>query len=166
MIEKTGKAQITFIGTGAMGKPMVRELLKNGYPVKVNDKYKKAAEPLVAAGAMWADTPKESAAGSEIVFTCLPLPEHVFENMMGADGALEGMHPGAIWVDTSTTDYHNTLQIADEAIKKEISSLEAPVSNLSHMGADFANTSIYVGGDKKAYDRVKEDYSQFRNEIF
>ena len=38
MTEKTGKTQITFIGTGAMGKPMVRELLKNGYPVKVNDK--------------------------------------------------------------------------------------------------------------------------------
>jgi 3-hydroxyisobutyrate dehydrogenase-like beta-hydroxyacid dehydrogenase len=38
MIEKTGKAQITFIGTGAMGKPMVRELMKSGYPVKVNDK--------------------------------------------------------------------------------------------------------------------------------
>ena len=156
MTEKTGKTQITFIGTGAMGKPMVRELMKSGYPVKVNDKYKKAAEPLVALGAIWADTPKESATGSEIVFTCLPLPEHVFENMMGVNGALEGMHPGAIWVDTSTTDYHNTLRIAEEAKKKGVLSLESPVSNLSHMGADFANTSIYVGGDKKAYDSVKE----------
>ena len=156
MTEKTGKTQITFIGTGSMGKPMVRELMKSGYPVKVNDKYKKAAEPLVAAGAIWAETPKESAVGSEIVFTCLPLPEHVFENMMGANGALEGMHPGAIWVDTSTTDYHNTLRIAEEAKKKGILSLESPVSNLSHMGADFGNTSIYVGGDKKAYDSVKE----------
>ena len=156
MTEKTGKTQITFIGTGAMGKPMVRELLKSGYPVKVNDKYKSAAEPLLKAGAMWADTPKESAVGSEVVFTCLPLPEHVYENMMGENGALEGMQAGSIWVDTSTTDYHNTLRIADEAIKKGIASLEAPVSNLSHMGADFANTSIYVGGDKKAYERVEE----------
>jgi 3-hydroxyisobutyrate dehydrogenase len=156
MTEKTVKTQITFIGTGAMGKPMVRELMKSGYPVKVNDKYKEAAESLVATGALWAETPKESAVGSEIVFTCLPLPEHVFENMMGANGALEGMHSGAIWVDTSTTDYHNTLRIAEEAKKKGVLSLEAPVSNLSHMGADFANTSIYVGGDKIAYDRVKE----------
>jgi 3-hydroxyisobutyrate dehydrogenase len=142
MTDKTGKALITFIGTGAMGKPMVRELMKSGYPVKVNDKYKNAAEPLVAAGAIWAETPKESAKGSEIVFTCLPLPEHVFENMMGATGALEGMHPGAIWVDTSTTDYHNTLRIAEEAKEKGVLSLESPVSNLSHMGADFGNTSI------------------------
>ena len=162
MTEKTEKTQITFIGTGAMGKPMVRELLKSGYPVKVNDKYKSAAEPLVEAGAMWADTPKESAVGSEVVFTCLPLPEHVYENMMGEDGALEGMHAGSIWVDTSTTDYHNTLRIADEAIKKGISSLEAPVSNLSHMGADFANTSIYVGGDKEAYERSQSRLHSFR----
>ncbi|MGD1974389.1 MAG: NAD(P)-binding domain-containing protein, partial [Desulfobacterales bacterium] len=166
MTEKTGKTQITFIGTGAMGKPMVRELLKSGYFVKVNDKYKKAAEPLVAAGAIWAETPKESATGSEIVFTCLPLPEHVFENMMGVNGALEGMHPGAIWVDTSTTDYHNTLRIAEEAKKKGVLSLESPVSNLSHMGADFGNTSIYVGGDKKAYDSVKEVLNTISNISF
>jgi 3-hydroxyisobutyrate dehydrogenase len=71
-----------------------------------------------------------------------------------------------IWVDTSTTDYHNTLRIAEEAKEKGVLSLESPVSNLSHMGADFGNTSIYVGGDKKAYDNIKEEYSQFRNEIF
>jgi 3-hydroxyisobutyrate dehydrogenase len=93
------------------------------------------------------------------VFTCLPLPEHVFENMMGIDGALDGMHSGAIWVDHSTTDYHNTLRIAEQAKKKGIISLEAPVSNLSHMGADFANTSIYVGGDMKAYERIKEVFN-------
>jgi len=156
MTEKTGKTQITFIGTGAMGKPMVRELMKSGYSVKVYDKYKTAAEPILAEGAIWADTPRESAVGSDIVFTCLPLPEHVFENMTGANGALEGMHSAAIWVDTSTTDYHNTLRIAEEAKKKGVLSLESPVSNLSHMGADFANTSIYVGGDKEAYDRIKE----------
>jgi 3-hydroxyisobutyrate dehydrogenase-like beta-hydroxyacid dehydrogenase len=156
MTQKNEKIQITFIGTGAMGKPMVRELMKSGYPVKVCDKYKKAAEPLMVAGAIWADTPKESATGSDIVFTCLPLPEHVLENMMGVDGALEGMHPAAIWIDTSTTDYHNTLRIAEEANKKGVLSLESPVSNLSHMGADFGNTSIYVGGDTKAYDSVKE----------
>jgi 3-hydroxyisobutyrate dehydrogenase len=135
---------------------MVHELLKHGYPVKVYDRSREAAKTLAAAGAVWADTPRESAIGSEIVFTCLPLPEDVYENMMGENGALSGMSSGSIWVDTSTTDYHNTLRIAAQAAKKGVSSLEAPVSNLSHMGADFANTSIYVGGAKEGYDRVKE----------
>ena len=152
----TETCQITFIGTGSMGKPMVHELLKHGYLVKVYDRHKEAAKTVMAAGAMWADTPRQSARGSEIVFTCLPLPEDVYENMMNENGALAGMSSGSIWVDTSTTDYHNTLRIAAEAEKKSVCSLEAPVSNLSHMGADFANTSIYVGGEKNGYDRVKE----------
>jgi 3-hydroxyisobutyrate dehydrogenase len=151
----TEKYQITFIGTGHMGRPMVLGLLKEGYPVKVYDRYKAAAEPILAEGAVWAESPKEAAAGSEFVFTCLPLPDDVYENMMGENGALASMAEGSIWIDTSTTDYHNTLRIASAAEKKGIISLEAPVSNMSHMGADFGNASIYVGGDKKAYDRVK-----------
>jgi 3-hydroxyisobutyrate dehydrogenase len=148
--------QITFIGTGSMGKPMVHELLKHGYAVKVHDIRRTAAKTVEAAGAVWADTPRESAFGSDIVVTCLPLPEDVYQNMMGENGALAGMKSGSIWVDTSTTDYHNTLRIAAHAEKKGVLSLEAPVSNLSHMGADFANTSIYVGGEKQGYDRVKD----------
>ncbi len=150
------KSQITFIGTGAMGMPMVHELLKSGYPVKVYDRSRAAAESNINAGAVWADSPREAAVGSEIVFTCLPLPEDVYENMMGENGALAGMSRGSIWVDTSTTDYHNTLKIAEEGESIGVISLEAPVSNLSHMGADFANTSIYVGGSKEGYDRVEE----------
>lgn len=149
------KPQVTFIGTGSMGVPMVRELLQEGYPVKVYDRSKEAAAPVIELGAVWAGSPKESAVGSEFVITCLPLPEDVYENMMGDNGALAGMESGSIWVDTSTTDYHNTLKIAEEAEKIGVISLEAPVSNLSHMGANFANTSIYVGGEKEGYDRVK-----------
>ena len=57
----TEKCQITFIGTGSMRKPMVHELLKHGYPVRVYDRRREAAKTVVAAGAVWADTPRESA---------------------------------------------------------------------------------------------------------
>jgi 3-hydroxyisobutyrate dehydrogenase len=132
---------------------MIFELLAKGYQVKVYDKYKEAAEGVVAAGALWADTPREAATGGEIVITCLPLPHHVRENMLGEDGALASMRAGDIWIDTSTTDYHNTLHIAAVAAQKGVLSLEAPVSNLSHMGVDFTNSSFYVGGDKEGYER-------------
>lgn len=148
--------QITYIGTGAMGKPMISQLIEHGYTVKVTDKYKSAAETVITKGAIWADTPKEAATGSDVVITCLPLPHHVYENMVGPDGALEGMKKDSIWIDTSTTDYHNTLKIEALGIAKGVISLEAPVSNLSHMGADFANTSIYVGGNKAAFERIKD----------
>nr|WP_320136636.1 NAD(P)-dependent oxidoreductase [uncultured Amphritea sp.] len=143
---------IGFIGTGSMGRPMIHELLKKGYSVTVYDKYKSAAESVIAAGAVWADTPKACATDNQVVITCLPLPEDVLENMLGETGALDGMTPGTAWIDTSTTDYHNTLRIAKEAKERGIYSIEGPVSNLSHMGVDFANSSIYCAGDREGYD--------------
>ncbi|MEM7343120.1 MAG: NAD(P)-dependent oxidoreductase [Chloroflexota bacterium] len=147
--------QIAFIGTGNMGRPMIMELLKKGYPVKVYDKFREAAEPVVAAGAIWTNTPKETAIGSDVVITCLPLPTHVREVIVGEQGALEGMAPGTTWIDLSTTDYHNTLYVAGVAKEKGVFSLETPVSNLSHMGVDFANSSIYAAGDQAVYEKIQ-----------
>ena len=84
------------------------------------------------------------------------LPEDVLDNMVGEHGALAGMAAGATWIDTSTTDYHNTLQIAGLAGQRGLLSLEAPVSNLSHMGVDFANMSFFVAGDAQGYTRSKD----------
>lgn len=144
--------KIGFIGTGCMGRPMILELLKKGYSVTVYDKFPSASKTVLAAGAVWADSPKAAAQGNDIVITCLPLPEDVLENMLGDSGALAGMAPGTTWIDTSTTDYHNTLRIAKEAKAKGVYSIEGPVSNLSHMGVDFANSSIYCAGDREGYD--------------
>lgn len=151
-----GASKIAFIGTGSMGRPMIYKLLDKGYTVQVYDKYPEAAKSVIAAGAIWRDTPKASAEGMDIVITCLPLPHHVLENMTGERGALAGMHGGSTWIDTSTTDYHNTKHIASLAAQKGVYSLEAPVSNLSHMGVDFANVSFYVGGDKPGFE-ISED---------
>ncbi|MER9196905.1 NAD(P)-binding domain-containing protein [Mesorhizobium australicum] len=63
------------------------------------------------------------------------------------------MPPGSVWIDTSTTDYHNTSEIARRAAAIGVYSLEAPVSNLSHMGVDFANVSFFVGGPSEVYMR-------------
>ncbi|NEO75110.1 NAD(P)-dependent oxidoreductase [Moorena sp. SIO4G3] len=150
------KQKIAYIGTGAMGKQHIYKLLKDGYQVQVYDKYPEAAKTVIAAGAVWKDSPKEVAQGADLVITNLPLPHHVLENMLGETGAVEGMRPGATWMDFSTTDYHNTQHIAKEAAKKGLFSLESPVSNLSHMGVDFCNASFYVSGDREGYDLSKE----------
>jgi len=150
------KQKIAYIGTGAMGKQHIYKLLKDGYEVQVYDKYPEAAKTVIEKGAVWKDSPKEAAKGADLVITNLPLPHHVLENMLGETGAVEGMRPGATWMDFSTTDYHNTQHIAGEAAKKGIFSLESPVSNLSHMGVDFCNASFYVSGDREGYDMSKE----------
>ncbi len=150
------KQKIAYIGTGAMGKQHIYKLLQDGYTVQVYDKYPDAAKPVIAKGAVWKDSPKEVANDVDLVITNLPLPHHVLENMLGDSGAVAGMRPGTTWMDFSTTDYHNTQHIAGEAAKKELFSLESPVSNLSHMGVDFCNASFYVSGDREGYDLSKE----------
>lgn len=145
------KMTVSFIGTGNMGLPLINKLLSQGYSVQIYDKYKRNMDLLVKEGAIWCNTPRKAAKGCTVVITCLPLPEHVLENMLGENGALSGMEAKATWIDTSTTDYHNTLHIASRASEQGIYSLEAPVSNLSHMGVDFANVCFYVGGDEEGY---------------
>lgn len=146
---------VGFIGTGSMGRPMIFSLLQTGFTVQVYDVYKDSATSVLAAGATWTNTPRDCALNMSIVCTCLPLPEHVRHNMVGPKGALSGMHAGAVWVDCSTTDYHNTLDIAESAWKKGVYSMEAPVSNLSHMGVDFCNMSIFAGGQREGHELLK-----------
>ncbi|MCV3211257.1 NAD(P)-dependent oxidoreductase [Mesorhizobium sp. YC-39] len=145
--------RIGFVGTGRMGRPMIAKLLEAGYPVDVYDIDPASAKDVVEKGARWHDAPRDAARDCGIVITCLPLPQDVFDNMTGEQGALAGMPSGSVWIDTSTTDYHNTLEIARRAAAIGVDSLEAPVSNLSHMGVDFANVSFFVGGPSKAYVR-------------
>lgn len=147
--------RIGFIGSGSMGRPMIAKLLDAGYPVDVYDVDPAAARDVLEKGARWHDTPRDAARDCEIVITCLPLPHDVFDNMTGEQGALAGMAPGSVWIDTSTTDYHNTIEIARRATAIGVDSLEAPVSNLSHMGVDFANVSFFVGGPSEAYVRCE-----------
>ncbi|PMY64055.1 MULTISPECIES: NAD(P)-dependent oxidoreductase [Pseudomonas] len=143
--------KIGFIGTGNMGRPLIERLLNAGYEVQVYDIDPTHARPIIDLGAHWKATPALCASNCQIVVTCLPLPHHVLETMTGPDGALAGMTVNTVWIDTSTTDYHNTRHIAALARRKKIFSLEAPVSNLSHMGVDFANVCFYIGGDEGGY---------------
>ncbi len=148
---QAAKPKVGFIGTGNMGRPLIERLLNAGYDVQVHDIDPAHAGPVIELGAFWKDTPALCARTCQIVVTCLPLPHHVLENMTGEHGALAGMAEGTVWIDTSTTDYHNTRHIAELARQKNIFSLEAPVSNLSHMGVDFANVCFYIGGDERGY---------------
>lgn len=155
-VSEPNKGQsIAFIGTGNMGLPLIRKLVENNYTLRLYDKYDRNIEYLKGENITWCENPKEAASNADVVLTCLPLPEHVLDNMTGKNGALEGMQKGTTWIDTSTTDYHNTLNIAEKAENKGVHSLEAPVSNLSHMGADFANVSFYVAGSSVGYKNTK-----------
>ena len=82
--------KIGFIGTGIMGRSMVRNLMKAGYQVAVYNRTKSKADELVAEGAVWCDSPAECAKGRDVVITIVGYPKDVEQVYFGEDGVIKG----------------------------------------------------------------------------
>jgi 3-hydroxyisobutyrate dehydrogenase-like beta-hydroxyacid dehydrogenase len=76
--------RVGFIGLGMMGKGMAANLQKAGHDLVVHDLSRAAAEPFLAKGAVWANSPKQVAEQSEVIFTSLPVPADVEAVALGA----------------------------------------------------------------------------------
>ena len=96
--------RIGWVGTGVMGASMCGHLLQEGYKVTVTTRTRARAEALLADGALWADTPAEVAAASDVVFSMVGFPADVRDVLLGFDGALSCAHPGAVLVDMTTSE--------------------------------------------------------------
>jgi len=147
--------KVGVIGTGRMGNAYALNLLKAGHQVLVYDLDPKAAQNLVAQGAVWSGSPAEMAPQAEFVLTSLPKNEIVEETIIGPQGLLPKLSRGSIVIDLSTTLPKTTKTIADALAGKGIDFLDAPVSG--HMvGAKNATLTIMVGGTKEAFLRARE----------
>lgn len=142
---------IGFIGLGIMGKPMVSNLLKAGFPVTVFDRTRSKMEALLEEGGKPAGSAKEVAAASEVVVTMLPDSPDVREVILGREGVAEGVRSGSTVIDMSTISPEVTREIALELGKKGVSMLDAPVSG-GQPGAEAGALSIMVGGEEKAFE--------------
>ena len=146
--------RLGFIGTGNMGNPMAFNLIKAGHHLTVHDLRREAATNLLEAGAVWANSPKESSKGNEVVFTSLPGPKEVEAVALGEHGILGGTATGSIYVDLSTNSPTAIRKIQQVFQERGIAVLDAPVSG-GVIGATDASLAVMVGGDKSAYARVK-----------
>lgn len=144
--------KVGFIGLGIMGKPMAFNLLKAGYPVSVLSKSSAAAE-LTEAGATAFSTSKELAQHSDIIITMLPDSPDVEQVVSGADGVLEGIQSGALFIDMSTIAPATAVNIYRLMQDKGVEALDAPVSG-GQVGAVGATLSIMVGGSAAAFERA------------
>jgi len=87
--------KITFIGMGTMGAPMALNVLKAGHEVVVHNRTREKELPLVDAGALRADTPREAAAGAEIIITCVSDTPDVEVIVLGAEGIIQAAPQGS-----------------------------------------------------------------------
>ena len=146
--------KVGFIGLGTMGGSMAYNALDGGNEMVVHDINPVSATRHLEAGAKWADTPREVAEQSEIVFTSLPGPTEVEAVALGEAGIMEGMSAGKVYFDLSTSTPGMIRKIHAEAAARGIDVLDAPVSG-GPRGAASRNLAIWVGGDKDVFDRCK-----------
>jgi len=146
--------RIGWIGTGVMGSSMCGHLLDRGFSATVHNRTKSKAEPLLARGAAWADSPREVAQRSDVVFTIVGFPRDVREVILGAQGVLAGSQPGNIVVDMTTSQPSLAIEIAAAAQTQGIHSIDAPVSG-GDIGAREARLSIMIGGDPEVVEALR-----------
>lgn len=147
-------AELGFVGLGTMGSGVARRLLAAGHAVTVWNRTREKAEPLLEAGAGWADTPRSVAERSEIVFTMVTNTAAVQAVTEGPDGILAGLAPGEVYVDMSTASPANTRSLAETVAAVGAQMLDAPVSG-SVITLEEGELSIMVGGDAETFERVK-----------
>src|SRR5215470_14426356 len=146
---------IGFVGLGAMGAGIVPRLMAAGHTVTGFNRSKDKAAPLIAAGMRFAASPREAAAGAEIVFSIVTDAAAVRAVALGADGVIAGLKKGAVYIDMSTIAPDASRAISAEFAQQGFAMLDAPISG-SPVTLKQGNASLMVGGDEAAFTRVKD----------
>jgi len=138
-----------------MGGGLARTLIRAGKEVLVYDLSPEAVQKTVGAGATGkAVKAFKDMAGSDVVFTSLPLPGDVEGVMLGKDGLLNLMKPGSTYIDVSTIDPRTARKLSDAAEARKVHFLECPLGK-TPAHAEKAEEPIFVGGKKEVYEKMK-----------
>ena len=146
--------KVGFVGLGTMGANMAYNCLQGGNDMVVHDIRRESATPHLEAGATWADTPREVAEASDVVFTSLPGPVEIEAVALGDSGLIDGLEEGKTYFDLSTNSPTVIRHIHEVMGARGINVLDAPVSG-GPRGAKSRNLAIWVGGDKDLFDKYK-----------
>ena len=150
-----------FIGVGTMGSQMAACLLDAGFQLAVHDLRRSAAEPLLTRGARWAETPRQAADGSQVIWASLPGPDQVVSALLGDEtGALAGMADGSVLVDTTTDDPDVARRVAEACASHGCAMLDAPVSGRP------PNMTMMVGGDRAVFDQMLPNLETVAARVF
>lgn len=150
----TTPQRVGFIGLGAMGLPMARNILRAGIPLTVWARRPEQAAAIRAEGASWADSPTDLARQSDVVILIVTSSPDVQGLVAGPEGLLEGARDGLVIVDMSTIAPAVTRALHAQAQEHGVRFLDAPVSG-GTQGAQAGTLTIMVGGDAAAFAQVK-----------
>ncbi|VTU20138.1 2-hydroxy-3-oxopropionate reductase [Variovorax sp. PBS-H4] len=163
--------KVAFLGLGVMGYPMAGHLALAGHDVAV---YNRTA----AKSAAWqqefsaqakgslrqAPTPREAAAGADIVFCCVGNDDDLRSVVLGENGALPGMAKGTVFVDHTTASADVARELSKAALALGVHFIDAPVSG-GQAGAQNGALTVMCGGDAAAFARVTPVIAAFARAV-
>ena len=138
--------KIAWIGLGAMGEFMAGHLLDAGHELTVHNRTREREEELAGRGAKRAASPREAAAGAELVCLCLSDSPDVEAVVLGEDGVAAGIASGAVVLDCSTIAPATARRVALALAERGAGAVDAPVSGGSE-GARKGQLTAFVGGE-------------------
>ncbi|KAL1189950.1 putative 3-hydroxyisobutyrate dehydrogenase-like 3 [Cardamine amara subsp. amara] len=142
------KTRIGWIGIGIMGSAMVSHIIAAGYSVTVYARDLRRSKDLQTKGARTANSPKELAEMSDVVFTMVRNSNDVRSLLLGDEGILSGLKPGGVTVDMTSSKPELAREIYAEARRRDCWAVDAPVSG-GDAGAREGTLAIFAGGDSE-----------------
>ena len=150
--------RVAFLGLGVMGHPMAGHLACAGHQVTVYNRSPAKAQAWLAAhqgcGALHATTPREAAAGAELVFACVGNDDDLRSVTLGGDGAFSGMAENAVFVDHTTASAEVARELHQTAKTLGLHFVDAPVSG-GQGGAVNGALTVMCGGDAAPFQAMK-----------
>ena len=148
-----GQTRLGWIGTGVMGSSMCSHLIARGFQMTVTTRSRSKAQGLLDRGANWANSPRDVASRSDVIFAIVGFPKDVREVFLGNEGALAGSKAGNILVDMTTSEPSLAVEIYEAAKSRGVHAVDAPVSG-GDIGAKEARLSIMIGGDRDVVEAL------------
>jgi 2-hydroxy-3-oxopropionate reductase len=146
--------KVGFIGTGIMGLPMALNVIHAGYPLWVFARTKEKVLPLIQAGAILCESPRQVTDHADVIITVVGDTPDVEQIVLGDQGVIEAAAPGKVLVDMTTSSASSARNLAKRLSERGMDMLDAPVSG-GDIGAREGTLSIMVGGTPAVFDRVK-----------
>ena len=157
--------KVGYIGLGAMGLPLAKNLQRKGFTVTGFDLDPSRADAIVELGGAKAATVADAVRGQDIVITCLPATPHVEAVVLGADGVLSLMEPGGLLMEMSTIDAKGTDRVAAACAAKGVAFVDSPIGRLV-LHAERGESLFMVGADDASFARVEPLLNAMGNAIY
>jgi 3-hydroxyisobutyrate dehydrogenase len=155
---------IAVLGLGIMGGGIARNLLKAGYPLAVYNRTKQKAQPLIDAGATWADSPRAAAEGADIVISVVGDDAASRGIWLGEQGALGAMKQNAVALECTTLSVGWVREMASQAQAKGVRFVDAPMAG-SKAAAAAGQLTLFVGARAELFEELRPVLAAFATNV-